>query len=194
MIATKNKSLLNQAINTDYVFISVMGTRVQLNEDELLRRKTDDIKRHGESFWVSDINEKYIKECREEYKGMPGYVILVKSKSKVNNKNLKTATHYSEDNINWKDINANISPVMGKLPSEAYSFDNIEIINTKNIIDLDCYEDTINSGAIKFGSGNTYSNVFAKKSAVKLPGGMKDHKREIVAVLRLKAPYVVWVK
>lgn len=194
MIATKNKSLLNQAINADYVFISVMGTRVQLNKDALLRRKTNDIKRHGESFWVSGINEKYIKECRGKYKGMPGYVILVKSKSKVNNKNLKTATHYSEDNINWIDINANISPVMGKLPSEAYYFDDIEIINTKNTIDLDYYEDTINSGAIKFGRGNTYSNVFAKKSKNKMSGGMKSHERKIVAVLRLKYPYVVWVK
>lgn len=194
MIATKNKSLLNQAINADYVFISVIGSRTQVIQDELFRRKKDDINRHKKSFWVSDVNERFIAECREKLYGRQGYVILVKSKSKVNNKNLKTATHYSGDNVNWKAIGTNVSPVTGKLPSEAYYFDGIEIINSQNDIDLDYYEDTVNSGAIKFGSGNTYSNVFAQKSAIKLSGGMKSHKRKIVAVLRLKAPYVVWVK
>lgn len=190
----KTKSnLLNAAKNADYVFISVMGPHAQEKEDEIFRRKTGDIKECGESFWVSGVNERFIAECREKLNGKTGYVILVESKSAVDTKSSKPATQYSEDNVNWKDIDDNISPVTGKLPNKAYCFDDIDYCaDMADIIDLDYYEDSIKKRAIKFWLG--YSNVFAKKSANKMSGGMKSHERKIVAVLRLKYPYVVWVK
>ena len=186
-------NLLNAAKNADYVFISVMGPHAQEKEDEIFRRKTDDIKGYGESFWVSGINENFITECREKLNGKSGYVILVESKSAVDTKNSQYATQYSEDNVNWKDIEAGISPVSGKFPNRAYCFDDIEYCeDIADNIDLDYYEDTNKLGAIKFWLG--YSNVFAKKSAIRMSGGMKSHERKIVGVLRLKYPYVVWVK
>jgi hypothetical protein len=190
----KTKSnLLNAAKNADYVFISVMGPHAQEKEDEIFRRKTGDLKECGESFWVSGVNERFIAECREKLNCKTGYLILVNGNASDTESNTP-ATKYSEDKTIWKDIDANLTPVTGKLPNKAYFFDDIEILKTQDTIDLDYYEDTISLGAIKFGCGNSYSNVFAKKNDSQMPGGMKNHERKIVAVLRLKYPYVVWVK
>lgn len=192
MIATKNKSLLNQAINADYVFISVMGAHANESPKEIYKRKIGDIKKCKESLWLSRINEGFITECRRVWKGKVGYLILVNGNAS-NTESDTPATKFSEDKTIWKDIDANLTPVTGKLNKKgtpAYCID--DIVLCQDPIDLNYYEDTIRLGAIKFSRG--YSNVFARSNATPLPGGMKDHKREIVAVLRLKAPYVVWVK
>lgn len=194
--SAKGSSLLNAAKNAEYVFISVMGPHANEKEEEIYKRKYNDIVRCGEGFWLSGVNERFFNECRKQLNGKVGYLILVESsgngRSAVNTTGSDPATQYSEDIINWKDIDANITPVTGKLPNKAYYFDDIEIITTQDEIDLDYYEDTFKSGAIIFGRG--YSNVFAKKNLTQLQDCMKSHIRKIVAVLRLKAPYVVWVK
>lgn len=201
---TNNKtcdgSLLNNAINANYVFISVMGPHAQESENEIFTRKIDDIKKAKESFWVSKIDEKFVKECRRKFNGTVGYLILVESsghgKSAVDTKNTDYATQYSEDKITWKEITLNISPVTGKLGkgATAYCFDDIKLYDkSEEPIDLDKYaEGNDYLRAIKFRQG--HSNVFAKKSDIKMPEGMKSHERKIVAVVRLKYPYVIWVK
>lgn len=197
--STRSKSLLNAAINADYVFISVMGPHANEPEDKILERKADDIKKAGESFWVSKINKNFVNECRSKLNGKTGYLILVESsgngKAAANTKTDEEAKQYSEDETNWKDIDAIISQVTGKLGkgATAYYFDGIEMCNDERELDLNYYgEGNDYLKAIKFRQG--HSNVFAKKSDIKLPDGMKSYKRRIIAVLRLKYPYVVWVK
>lgn len=192
-------NLLNAAKNADYVFISVMGPHAQESEDMIFKRKTDDIKKYGESLWVSGINERFIAECRKRLNGKPGYVILVESKSAVDTKSSKPVSQYSEDNVKWKAIDTNISPVTGNLPNKAYCFDDIKVYKDQEVpislnycIDLNYYSEVDILEAIKFRQGR--SNVFAKRNIVKMAGGMKSHERKIVAVMRLKHPYVVWAK
>ena len=193
--STKANSLLNEAINADYVFISGMGPHANEDEDKILARKANDIKKVGESFWVSRIDEKFVEECHRKLEGKPGYLLLVES-SGDNTKIGESAKQYSENKTNWKDIDASISQVTGKLGkgATAYYFDDIEFFDMPNeIVDLDKYsEGNDYERAIKFRQG--HSNVFAKKSDVKMPDGMKSHERRVVAVLRLKYPYVVWVR
>ncbi len=197
---TRTNSLLNEAINADYVFISVMGPHANEPEDKIFDRKANDIKKAGESFWVSKINKNFVNECRGKLNGKTGYLILVESsgngKAAANSKTEEEAKQYSEDGTNWKDIDAIISQVTGKLGkgATAYYFDDIEFFDMPDeVIDLDKYsegDDYVR--AIQFRLG--HSNVFAKKSDIKMPDGMKSQKRNVVAVLRLKYPYVVWVK
>jgi hypothetical protein len=94
--------------------------------------------------------------------------------------------------MNWNKIDTKISPVTGNLGNgaTAYYYDGIEMYQEQ--IDLDYYSEEGKSEAIRFILGK--SNVFAKKNKTKQKGGMKSSVRKIVAVLRLKAPYVVWVK
>ena len=189
-------SLLTEAKKADYVFISVMGPHAQESEKEIFDRKALDIDKSGESFWVSRINQKFIEECNDKLKGKTGYLILVESsndgKSAANTKGSKAATHYSKDKMNWNKIDTKISPVTGNLGNgaTAYYYDGIEMYQEQ--IDLDYYSEEGKSEAIRFILGK--SNVFAKKNKTKQKGGMKSSVRKIVAVLRLKAPYVVWVK
>lgn len=192
---TRTNSLLNEAINDEYVFISVMGPHANENEEEIFARKADDIKKVGESFWVSKINKKFVEECRRKLEGKAGYLLLVEPNSAINTKTGERAKQYSEDKTNWKDIDAKISQVTGKLGkgATAYYFDGIEMCNDKKDLDLNYYgEGNDYLKALKFRQG--HSNVFAKKGDIKMPDGMKSHKRNVVAVLRLKYPYVVWVK
>ena len=193
--SVRANSLLNEAINADYVFISGMGPHANEGEDKILARKANDIKKVGESFWVSKINEGFVEECHRKLEGKTGYLLLVES-SGANTKTEERAKQYSEDKTNWKDIDDGISPVTGKLGkgTTAYFFDDIEFFDMNDEkIDLDKYsEGNDYSRAIKFWLG--HSNVFAKKSDIKMPDGMKSHERSIIAVLRLKYPYVVWVK
>lgn len=194
----KNKrGILNEAKNADCVFISVMGPHAQESEKEIFDRKALDIDKSGESFWVSRINQKFIEECNDKLKGEAGYLILVESsnggKSAADTKGSKAATNYSKDKMNWIKIDPKISPVtgnLGKNGATAYYYDGIEMCQEQ--IDLDYYSEEGKTGAIKFMLGK--SNVFANKNKTKQTGGMKSSIRKIVAVLRLKAPYVVWVK
>lgn len=189
-------SLLNNAQTADYVFISVMGPHARESEKDIIDRKVLDIDKSGESFWVSRINERFIEDCTRKLKGKAGYLILVESsndgESATNTKGSKAATHYSKDRVNWSKIDTKISPVTGNLGNgaTAYYYDGIEMCQEQ--IDLDYYSEEGKSEAIKFILGK--SNVFAKKNKTKQTGGMKSSVRKIVAVLRLKAPYVVWVK
>ena len=192
-------SLLNDAKTAKR--ISVMGPHARETEKEIFERKIHDIVKCKESFWVSRINKVFIEKCRNELNGEPMYLILVESsnngKSAVDTKNTIVATKYSEDKINWKTIDANLSHVTGKLGKNgatAYYYDDIELCEkSEEYLDLNYYsEDDKKSVPIKFIIGK--SNVFAQKQKVKLKGVMKNSIRKIVAVLRLKAPYVVWVK
>lgn len=191
-------SLLNEAKKTNCVFVSVMGPHAQESEKEIFDRKALDIDKVGESFWVSKINMNFIEKCYDILKGKVGYLILVESsnngKSAADTKYSKAATHYSYDKMNWSKIDSKISPVtgnLGKKGATAYYYDGIEMCD--DWIDLEYYGEVGNeTEAIKFILGK--SNILAKKNKDKLKGGMKSSKRKIVAVLRLKSPYVVWVK
>lgn len=200
----KNNGLLEQAKKADYVFISVMGPHANETPEEIYEKKNEDLKRFGESFWVSGVDEQFITECKRKLKGKVGYLILVESsgdgKSAADTKGSEPATKYSENRVNWKEINVpNVTGNMHKDGTPAYYFDKIELyeereapINLSYNINLNYYSEDGKKEAIKFRQGR--SNVFAKKNTAKLSGGMNSHERKIVAVLRLKYPYVVWVK
>lgn len=188
--------LINQAIDAEYVFVSVMGPHAQENENEIFSRKIDDVNKSGKSFWVSKINKNFVEECRYKLKGKTGYLLLVESsnngKSAVDTKVSESATQYSNDKVNWKDIDWEISPVTGNLGkgATAYYFNGIELCN--ELIDLNLYGEECDDCGVKFTQGRT--NVFAKRYKIRRKEGMKSSKRKVVAVLRLIEPYVVWVK
>ena len=189
-------SLLYSALNAKYVFISVMGPHANETENDIYTKKLNNIKICGKSFWVSRIFKKYIEESRRKLNRETGYLILVESKSATDTKEAQTATKYSENQKIWEDIDYQLNDVTGyfyKNGATAYYFDKIELCNKPIKIDLNDYVEAKDYlKAIKFWLGHT--NVFAKKSNIKMHKGMKSHERKIVAVLRLKYPYVVWVK
>jgi hypothetical protein len=81
---------------------------------------------------------------------------------------------------------------MYRYPPTAYFFDKIEKSN--GIIDLNFYSDSSEekNSAVRFMLGK--SNIFAKRCKNRKSIGMSNPKRNVVAVLRLKKPYVVWIK
>lgn len=187
-------SMLEDALNSNSLFISVIGPHAGESVSQILERKQNDIAKADESFWIAKVAKKDMERSKTEN---PAYVLLVESSSKgrgagATKKTVK-ATEFSKDGINWRRINKSISDVTGNINSgtTAYRFDKCEILDSDQTINLKDYE-TINGNAIRFNSFN--SNILSKPAKNRHQDGMKDSNRRIVAVLRLKDENVVKVR
>jgi len=106
----------------------------------------------------------------------------------------KTASQYSEDSLVWKDLPVGLSPVTGYNLSSgvALVLETITILKPTETIDLNEYSQFETSGEpIIYLQTLAYFGAVPTKAA---KDGMKSHKRDLIAVARLKQPYAVFVR
>ena len=106
----------------------------------------------------------------------------------------ETASQYSEDSLVWKDLPDGLSPVTGYDLSSgvALVLETITILKPTETIDLNEYSKFETSGEpIIYLRTLAYFGAVPTKAA---NDGMKSHKRDLIAVARLKQPYAVFVR
>lgn len=175
------------------IIISVIGPHAGESLDEIFARKIKDIEKCGYTFWISKsraINPDIIAKFQRENNFEELNILFIKTANNsqgIDTKISEEAEVYEEKGL-WKDIDKRLSPLTGRLPSLAFKFDRISIIDEKRKIDLGEYEE-VDGGNIQIFMGK--STICVRKSKEKRD--MKNGNREIVAFARLASPFCLKV-
>ena len=184
-----------------YVIISVMGPHAGEGEDEIFRRKINDIKVVGRTFWL--IKSRNVKPnmvqaicnyaCKEGY-DVP--CIFIEPSSTGGSTPTKTSNFtemYSSDNVIWSIFPKRLSPVTGKIDGSACAlvFDELRI--EQGELDLWKYADFFKpSMPLRIMQGaSTLCAIQRDMSRLTDSEKIKSHFRRIVAIGRLRDPYGV---
>ena len=187
-----------------YVIISVMGPHAGEGEDEIFRRKSNDIKVVGRTFWF--IKSRNAKPnmvqaiCNYAYKkGYDVPCIFIEPSSTGSSTPTKTsnsAEMYSSDNVIWSIFPKRLSRVTGNIDGSACAlvFDELRI--EQGELDLWKYADFFKpSMPLRIMRGaSTLCAIQRDMSRLTDSEKVKSHFRRIVAIGRLREPYGVWLR
>lgn len=188
-------------LNNEYMIISVIGSHAGENEEEIFRRKINDIDSSGKTFWLikswqakPDMVQEICRHAEDKNKNV--YCIFIEASTfggAVPTKQASSAQYYSSDNSGWLEIPDNISPVTGKIDRSAYAliFDNLKMYDGN--IDLWDYADFFNqSNPVKISQGA--STLCATRQDMRdIQNKIKSRFRRIVAIGKLCKPFGVWL-
>ena len=185
--------------NIKFPVISIIGSHAGQTKEEIFDRKIKDIHNTGITFWLM-----------KSYKAKPqlvqqlclknnndNYCIFIEGSSKNSVTPTKIACcaeNYSKDKLIWNTFSNKLSPVTGKIGSNAYAlvFDQLEIIN--DTIDLWQYADFFNKdNPIKIILG-TSTICAIRKDMSNHHDKIKTNFRKINAIGRLCEPFCVYLK
>lgn len=180
-----------------------MGPHAGESEAEIFKRKIEDIKNAGITFWLirsiqakPDSVQSICKRADSENKIV--HCIFIESASKggaIPTKTADPAISYSANCITWNNFPSKLTPVTGKIArnSCALVFKHLELIDAKTI-NLWNYANFLKQEEpLKFIIGG--STVCAiKKHMGNYPNRVKSPNRKIIAVGWLCEPYGVWLK
>lgn len=193
---------MNEFSSLDYLVISVMGPHAGESESEIFRRKIEDVKKTGKTFWLMrshaakpNMIQAICKEAKSN--GKPVYAVFINPSSlggAIPTSTSKSARNYSKDNKTWEALPKALSPVTGKIDKGAYAlvFDELRLHNA--IIDLWDYADFFNQSApIKIIQGSSTLCAIKKTTHADF-NKIKSRYRQIVATGRLCEPYGAWLR
>ena len=181
-------NILEKALMSKNCIFSVMGPHASEGVGDILSRKKLDVVNCGETFWIARF-------CQEDISLMDvnadAYIVLIESKCGAKNTKAGCAAKYfSTDKKVWLPINKSLSPVTGRTKgSGAHAFwvEGVEFVEGENI-DLKQYV---------YANGGVISNKIGHSTALVRPATIKTDKsdvRKVIAVLKLKQPFNVWVR
>ena len=189
---------IEEAIACPRCIISVLGDHAGESVDVIFRRKTADINRIGETFWLMKSPKAQPAQVQKLCRTVPTYTIFVEPATKGGARPTTTedvAKEYSDDGQLWHLLPEGLSPVTGKLDTRttALVFDMMTTAVSETL-DLWGYGEFPDmQKPLKFILG--CSTVCAvRKDMTSHPGKMKSRYRAIVAVARLTKPYCVWLR
>lgn len=185
--------MLDEALAAERVVLSVMGPHAGEGADAIFARKADDVARHGRTFWL--CRSPAARPDRAQLFA-PDFVVFLASATRNGARSTSVserATEMSLDRQIWSPIPDGISPVTGNLIRGAYAFV-ISRFEMQGRSTLDLWSYAAPNGApIAFRLGA--STLFAMRGDMSLhPARPKSRYREVLAVARLDAPFVVWVR
>lgn len=132
------KSLINNALSASQCIISVIGEHAGEGIHGILKRKIDDIKEVGLTFWLQKSSKAKPPLVHKLCASGQTYTFLIEPSSKGGAQPTKSnhkATEYSKDGITWRSISQDyprLGPVTGNVsksaPAYALVFDKLEII------------------------------------------------------------------
>lgn len=178
--------------------ISVMGDHAGEDVDTICYRKATDIERTAKTFWLMKSPKARPAQVQALCKKIPAYTIFVEPATKGGARPTTredAASEYSEDGQVWYRLPDDISPVTGKIDTNAAALVFDMMTTTVNgTLDLWDYRDFSDTQKpLKFILG--CSTVCAiRKDTTLHPERMKSRYRRIVAVARLAKPYCVWLR
>ena len=179
-----------------------MGPHAGESEEEIFRRKIEDTHRMGKTFWLmrSWQAKPFMVQaiCREaERKNNNVFSVFVAPSSVGGSdptKASEAAVHYSQDGKKWERLPAGLTPITGKMGTNAYALIFNELKLAKGEIDLWDYADFFNqNNPIKIMQGAS-TLCAIKKDMSSYKDKIKSHYRKIVAIGKLCGPYCVWLK
>ncbi|MCD6226864.1 hypothetical protein J7J90_00005 [Candidatus Micrarchaeota archaeon] len=191
---------VNRILGNKYLIISVLGHHAGESESEIFRRKKEEIKEVGKSFWLiksfkarTEHIQDICKIASDENQDV--YCVFIQASQKNGaqpTKNNSVAVKFSPDNLNWFDIPRGIK-VTGKIDKNttALVLETLEFINKEDVlIDLWNYSYFLNNHQpIKIMQGASTILCVRKYNI-----GMKSRYRKIIAIAKLKEPFAVWLK
>lgn len=189
-------------LDTKYLVISVIGPHAGESEDEIFKRKMDDIRKTGKTFWLikshkakPDMVQSLCKEA-EMHRGN-SLTVFVEASSSTGARptvTAKEAKEYSQDGVRWKGLPKGLSSVTGKIDNGTYAliFNQLKLVN--DVIDLWGYADFLRQDQpIKiFLGASTICAV--RKNMSSHPLAPKSHCRKVIAIGKLCEPYCVWLR
>ena len=191
-------TLLEVAQACPQCVVSVMGDHAGEGVDTIFERKTADIGRIGKTFWLMRSPKARPAQVQAICKTITTYTIFIEPATKGGARPTTVedlAKEYSDDKELWHPLPGGISPVTGKLDTNATAlvFDMMATA-VSGTFDLWGYADLTDiRKPLKFILG--CSTVCAvRKDMTSHSERMKSRFRGIVAVARLAKPYCVWLK
>ena len=209
---SKIKDILETGLLSHKVLLSVIGDHAGCTVEENYARKIHDIAQCGESFWLmksasarfDDLSqfckaeEKEIESEKEKEKYV--FILWIAAGSKGGAKPTSTSTAVtaiSADGEAWQPYPTaqGMGALTGRLDRHtvALRLDAIAVVERRGIV-VDLWEyESQHGGAVKLRIGA--STVCATRGETsEHPARMKSHLRKLVAIGRLKHPFVYWVK
>lgn len=190
--------LLNEALSSPRCIISVIGDHAGEDINTIFKRKTNDIKKIGKTFWLMKSPKAQPAQVQAICKPSPAYIIFVEPATKGGARPTAiedAAKEYSHDGQAWHPIPYGLSPVTGKLDMGAAALV-LDVMTTdvSGALDLWGYADFSDlQKPIKFILGCSTACAI-KKDMTQHPDRMKSRYRGIVAVARLAEPYCVLLR
>lgn len=194
----ENITLLEAGLTCPQCVVSVMGDHAGEGVDAIFERKTADIGRIGKTFWLMRSPKARPAQVQAICNTIPAYTIFVEPATKGGARPTSTedsAREYSDDKQLWHPLPVGISPVTGKLDTNATALVFDMMARAVNgTFDLWRYGDLSDiRKPLKFILG--CSTVCAvRKDMTSNPERMKSRYRRIVSVARLAKPYCVWLR
>jgi hypothetical protein len=194
----EDMTLLEAALACPQCVVSVMGDHAGEGVDAIFDRKAADLGRIGKTFWLMRSPKARPAQVQEICKTIPAHTIFVEPATKGGARPTTAedlAREYSDDRKLWHPLPEGISPVTGKLDTNAAAlvFDTMTTA-VSGTLDLWAYGDSSDiRKPLKFILG--CSTVCAvRKDMTSNSERMKSRYRGIVAVARLAKPYCVWLR
>lgn len=182
--------LFDRALQSERLIMSVMGPHAGESEAEIFKRKQEDIKACGLTYWLCRSPGTKPDKAQAFLSSAPSFVLFL-SPMRARGARPTTvcdrATCVSNDGKSWYEISNKIGPVTGKLTKGAYVFALSEISLCDKMIEMDSFCDEDDS-PIWFGLG--YSTALAQKTSMEY----KAKQRHVVAVAQTLAPHSLWVR
>ena len=185
----------------NHVIFSVIGTHAGESEEEIFRRKTEDINRVGFTLWLyksSQVKPNTIQDfCKKAKKGGKSvFIFFIKPSSSGSARPTKielSAKSYSVDNKKWKILPKKLTPVTGEISKGAYALILYSLKEVSSKVNLWDYADFLTEKAIKIRLGNSTLCAFKKDTSREI-SRMKSSNRKIIAIGELRKPWCVWLK
>jgi len=191
-------NVLDKALSSKYVVISVMGPHAGETVEGIYKRKIEDIKRIQKTFWLINSYKAKTEAIQKLCKLNEGYMIFIDPSSRGGARPAteeKASKLYTKDRKQWIEMPEGLSPVTGKITkqSTAVIFDYLST-DVNGVIDLWQYADFNNEEEpLKFRLGcSSFCSV--KRDMKNHPNRMKSRLRNINAVAKIVDPFAVWLK
>jgi hypothetical protein len=190
--------LVNEALRASECVISVMGAHAGEDATAIFRRKIDDCRETGLTFWVTKSAKARPAQVQSICNSSHGYVIFVEPATPGGARPTKksdSATAYSPDRATWLPLPSGIGPVTGQMDDSATAlvFDELTT-DVDRTLDLWGYADSADQDRpLRFMLGLSTACAMRKDMSMHTDR-MKSRYRRIVAVARLAEPYCVWVR
>jgi hypothetical protein len=123
---------------------------------------------------------------------------IVKRRSKRYREGRNAAKEYSSDSSTWHPLPQNLGPVTGSIDQNAYAliFDKLNTGGFGEIEEIDLWEYADFSDSVSPIIFNTWAPIVCgiRREKKPFPIGMKSRRRKVIAIVKLAAPYAVWLR
>lgn len=187
--------LLDAAVASERVVLSVMGPHAGEGEETIFSRKIEDVSRIGQTFWLCRSPAAAPSKTRPFFGDRErAYALFLAPASPKGARPTTVATRataFSENKLLWQPLPQGISPVTGHLGGGSYAFVLSQLELCAATIDLWRY--TTRSEPVRFRLGASTLLAEVGDSSAH-PARAKSRYRRVLAVAELVQPFAVWVR